>query len=259
MTDRTCSYCYETGHNKSACPVRKQRIEKTRLADPENWQVYSYDRDQARLKESRERAVRNRRCSFCGEAGHNRRGCRSFKAAKQACYEANREFRPKLLDYMTRFGIAPGGLMLMSESRWCDEKRQYIWAAHQYLITGIHWQNLNFNYTQEWDIRAHLQARSVKTGEVQVFALTSEDKYSSMIERYKETGEVKTPIIISPGPLAPEPPKGWLKSAPSTANFSHRFNDKDWDSSKFEASYVFDDAAQTKTWKEFKHAEQNDV
>ena len=201
MASRECSYCYNTGHNKTTCPVLKTRIEKLRLTEPESWRVISYDRDQKRLKESRERAVRNRVCSFCDRAGHNRRGCPAFKAVKQASYEANRELRPAILEYMTRIGLAPGALMVRSESDYDYEKRRHVWAT-------------------------------------------------------KETGEVKSPIVVSPGPVAPQTPRGWLESTPSWSNFNHRFKDKKWTLRSFKGGYQFTDALNTKTWKEF---ETNDV
>ena len=256
MASRECSYCYNTGHNKTTCPVLKTRIEKLRLTEPESWRVISYDRDQKRLKESRERAVRNRVCSFCDRAGHNRRGCPAFKAVKQASYEANRELRPAILEYMTRIGLAPGALMVRSESDYDYEKRRHVWATKHYIVTHINWENLNFNFSDDWDNCDHITARCMLTGRIESFALTSEGGYDRVMTEFKETGEVKSPIVVSPGPVAPQTPQGWLKSTPSWSNFNHRFKDKKWTLRSFKNGYQFTDALNTKTWKEF---ETNDV
>jgi len=256
MASKECSYCYNTGHNRTTCPVRKKRVEQLRLTDPENWAVYSYDRDQARLKQSRERAVRNRKCSFCGKPGHNRRGCPSLKAAKQACYEANRSFRPVLLEYMTRIGLAPGALMVRSESEFDFESRTYVWKNNHYIVRHINWENLNFNFVEEWDQRDHIEVRCMTTGRTTFFALTSEITYDKMVSQFKETGELKSAIVVSPGPMAPKPPEGWLKSTPSWSNFNHRFKDKEWTIDSFENSYQFSNAVVTNPWKEFT---QNDA
>ena len=248
---KECSYCYNTGHNKTTCPVRKKRVEQLRLTDPENWAVYSYDQDQSRLEESRRRAVRNRKCSFCERPGHNRRGCPSLKAVKQACYEANRSFRPVLLEYMTRIGLAPGALMVRSERDYNYDTRQYVWQNKHYIVRGINWELLNFNYAEEFDNRCHIDVMCMATGRNMSMALTSELGYDRLLSQFKETGEVKNGIVISPGPMAPKPPEGWLKSTPSWSNFSHRFKDKEWTIDSFANGYQFANATVTKAWREF--------
>ena len=251
MASKECSYCFKTGHNKTTCPRLKERVEKIRLTDPENWQVYSYDREQESLKESRKRAVRNRKCSFCYKAGHNRRGCPSFKAVKQACYEANRKFRPVLLEYMTRIGLAPGALMVRTESEFDYSTRKYVWQTKHYIVRHINWENLNFNFAEEWDQRDHIDVKCMMTGRIATFALTSELGYDSLFAQFKETGDVKNGIVVSPGPRAPRPPEGWLKSTPSWSNFNHRFKDKEWTIDSFANGYQFANATVTKAWREF--------
>ena len=68
-----CSYCGEKGHNRRGCPSLKKRLEQI-LAMPEDARNY----DERCLVSEFERKKRNnvdRKCSYCGERGHNRRTC----------------------------------------------------------------------------------------------------------------------------------------------------------------------------------------
>ncbi len=82
MARRTCGYCGGTGHNRSTCPVEKGNVEDIRAKYPDNWQVREYDQRHARRKETRLRASQDRKCSYCGEQGHNRRSCTTLKQHK---------------------------------------------------------------------------------------------------------------------------------------------------------------------------------
>ncbi len=251
MATRRCGFCNEAGHNRATCPNEKAMVEQLRKQNPDSLAVLAYDRRQVIRAEGRKRAVRNRKCTFCERPGHNRRGCPSLKAAKQACYEANRSFRPVLLEYMTRIGMAPGALMVRSESEYDFDTRKYTWKTKHYIVKSINWESLNFNFAEEWDQRNHINVKCMKTGRSTTIALTSELGYDKLISQFRKTGEIKSGIVISPGPMAPKPPEGWLKSTPSLSNFSHRFEDKEWTIDSFQSGYQFANAAVTKTWREF--------
>ena len=157
---------------------------------------------------------RNRKCSFCERPGHNRRGCPSLKAAKQACYEANRSFRPVLLEYMTRIGLAPGGVDGPFRVNIITILGSMSGRTSTTLSKNINWELLNFNFAEEYDNRCHIDVMCMATGRNMSMALTSELGYDRLLSQFKETGEVKNGIVISPGPMAPKPPEGWLKSTP---------------------------------------------
>ena len=58
-----CSYCYNTGHNRSSCPKLKKFIEE----NPDSWRA-------VQARDAKARASK-RKCSWCGNTGHNARTC----------------------------------------------------------------------------------------------------------------------------------------------------------------------------------------
>jgi ferredoxin len=253
MATRRCGYCQQTGHNRATCPVEKATVEAIRKQSPDSLIVRHYDRMQSMRREGRKRAVRNRKCSFCGRPGHNRRSCPSLKAAKRACYEANRRSRPAILEWMKTIGLAKGALMFAHVSKYDYEQRTYVYMPAQYIVTGINWGSLNFNYSLEWDIYDHIDAKCMLTGEKKFFPLPSEHHYANLIAAFKNGQTIRNAIVLGPAPNNPCPPKGWLDSKPSTANFAHRFYDAKWDIDSFQNAVMFTDAVTTDAWKEFIH------
>ena len=146
MARRTCGYCGGTGHNRSTCPTEKEAVEKLRAKDPDNWRVYEYDRRHTRRKESRLRASQDRKCSYCGEQGHNRRSCSTLKQHKHYADIANAEARVGILDYLRKEGIGPGALMVIGERFYDDKKEEYSRRLQTYLVAGLNWSALDFAY-----------------------------------------------------------------------------------------------------------------
>jgi len=72
-----CSNCYVVGHTKRSCPSLRQRAAEA-AAKPANERGYYDERaieQVARYNDS----VSTRSCSYCGEMGHNAKGCKIRK------------------------------------------------------------------------------------------------------------------------------------------------------------------------------------
>ena len=123
-----CSYCYESGHNKSSCPAYKQRIESYRAEfGDDHYLVRDWDAKKAR----KAAAVSNRKCSYCGEKGHNRAGCTKLKAAMAAFTARNAEYCENIYAALVESGIGPGAMLRMR--RWGD-------LYNTVMVVGINWE-----------------------------------------------------------------------------------------------------------------------
>ena len=239
MARRTCGYCGGTGHNRSTCPTEKEAVEKLRAKDPDNWRVYEYDRRHTRRKESRLRASQDRKCSYCGEQGHNRRSCSTLKQHKHYADIANAEARVGILDYLRKEGIGPGALMVIGERYYDQQTEAYHRRLGTHLVAGVNWKALDFAYfeTGKSD-REHPQNKEVlslvnlRTGEKSHMNLLPDEymqRKKREVELARETGEVPwglyTAVIVSPAETV-EPPQGWLDSRSDTHLLDLRFGGK---------------------------------
>ena len=239
MARRTCGYCGGTGHNRSTCPVERERIEAYRAKDPDAWQVYEYDRRHKRRKESRLRASQDRKCSYCHEQGHNRRSCPTLKQHKHYADVANAAARVGILDYLRKEGIGPGALMVIGERYYDQQTEAYHRRLGTHLVAGVNWKALDFAYfeTGKSD-REHPQNQEVlslvnlRTGEKIRMNLLPDDymqRKKREVELARETGEVPwglyAAVIVSPAETV-EPPQGWLESRSDTHLLDLRFGGK---------------------------------
>ncbi len=105
-----CSYCGGAGHNQSGCSAYKERIEQLR-ADfgDDHYSVRSYDEKKARKASS----AKNRKCSYCGEGGHNKAGCSKLKSAMEQFRTKNVEYRKNVLNALVENGLGPGAMLRM--------------------------------------------------------------------------------------------------------------------------------------------------
>ena len=127
-----CGYCYEKGHNKSACPKRKVDLKESierytkELAEnswPEDdWQRKNTERylrhskDQLHKMETR---GQNRKCGFCGDVGHTRRTCPHRKQKVDEALAATVDARKRIVERMIVDGFGPGALINVGNE---DEK-----------------------------------------------------------------------------------------------------------------------------------------
>ena len=143
-----CGHCYEKGHNKSACPKRKQDLKDNiehytkelanSTAPADDWQRQNMERYLRRSKDQlhkMETRGKNRKCGFCGEVGHTRRTCPDRKA-KVSSETANAvALRKEVAERMIIDGYGPGALVQVSHP---VERGQTSLAV----ITKVHLDNM---------------------------------------------------------------------------------------------------------------------
>ena len=119
-----CGYCYEKGHNKSACPKRKQDLKnnieryKQELADStapaddfQTRRTEGYLRHSEQELHKMENRGKGRKCGYCGEKGHTRRTCvhRKKKVAEEL--SKTLDVRRRTAERMMDHGFGPGALI----------------------------------------------------------------------------------------------------------------------------------------------------
>lgn len=132
-----CSHCFQSGHNKMGCSDYKQRIEELRaLYGDEYYTVREYDRKKNNKRES----SKTRKCSYCGQTGHNRAGCEKLKSAIAAYSARNAEYRANVISALVEWGLGPGA-MIQWDDYWGSKKTA--------LIVGIQWDKINMSVPLE--------------------------------------------------------------------------------------------------------------
>lgn len=127
-----CSYCCGRGHNKAGCPDFKDFIERQRTTNPHDYRVVAYDAKKAR----RAASAQNRRCSYCGEDGHNRASCSKLKAAMESYRCKNVQYRKNVLDALIENGLGPGAMITIE---------RYSGAITIKVITEVNWSEINMS------------------------------------------------------------------------------------------------------------------
>ena len=130
-----CGHCYEVGHNKSACPKRKQDLKEsieryTKELAEDNW---AYDWEKANteryLRNSKDQLHKmetrgqNRKCGFCGEEGHTRRSCPHRKAKVTEATTRAIDLRKFAAKQMIAEGFGPGALIQVPHPRHGSEQQ----------------------------------------------------------------------------------------------------------------------------------------
>ena len=250
MTRRSCGYCGDTGHNRATCPSEKERVESIRETRPESWTVNEYDRRQQSRKETRARAVANRACTYCGDAGHNRRSCSSRKDHLHRAHVANRVARADILRYMREQGIGVGAMMVLSSRVYDDEKDSYEYQAVPHLVTKVDWKTIDimyFNHGKLTDANQPLTLQNLHTGRKCPANLLTEEQMKEKIESLKAcleagttVGGIYSPVVIAPAPTV-NPPMGWRSSRKDTSSLEARFKDKEMCAYTFRSGWAWEE------------------
>ena len=100
-----CSYCYESGHNKSSCPKYAAKIEEIRQeSGDDHYAVAAYDRKKAKRKAK----AKDRKCSYCEGQGHNRATCPELRANILESQAKTATFRKAMYERMKALGVGVG-------------------------------------------------------------------------------------------------------------------------------------------------------
>jgi len=203
----TCSECYRTGHNKAGCPRRKERYQEA-LAIPEA------DRDwgQQRLVDSYESSKKrrsSRKCSYCSEAGHNRRKCTALSEHTGHVARQQAAFRMAFLEHVHDIGLQVGALVQQTGNH----------RAGAHVVLNIHWDNIDITQCGSNGLLRFIQTRPLSDlgnsrARTHSFTLKSPDtwatgpRYAGPQDRWQEDSYGIDVIGATHTPA--QPPEGWL-------------------------------------------------
>ena len=122
----TCSYCYNTGHNKRGCPRYKEHAAAGNVS--------SYQK------------LAPRRCSYCAQTGHDRRKCEDLHNDKVNTILSNRKWIELVIKDMEDNGVGIGTLLKVKDGYHGSDA-----AFNLAMITGFNWDNLFIKHpTKAW-------------------------------------------------------------------------------------------------------------
>ena len=202
-----CGHCNRLGHNKITCPALREDIEVLKeLFGAEHPEVKAYYTKRKQYsKKSSNNANKKRYCSYCFEAGHNRRTCSHLKSHKEEIMAKNFDWRKSILGMLKEAGVGVGSLIThdneyIGELPWTLKRGttgKDIW-----MITNINWNTINFFQPCEDTFTISLVKRPSTKRTVGLESLIV--KYS---KRY-ESSEGGWEVLSRSYSL--NPPKNWL-------------------------------------------------
>ena len=232
-----CGYCYETGHNKSSCPQKKQNHKdqiaayEKQIAEDDfsddwerNYAKRNLERHQKELNKSLNRG-KHRKCSYCGEEGHTRRTCSYRKGDMNNWIEKCIAAREKFAEKMTATGFGVGALAYYKDVYSGDRKDLV-------LIERVAWNLINQSVAvgENNHYADVCYGRSLKPDQYyangRLYQLQLPSSVSNIDdEELPHRFDQRCPDIISPAPVSV--PEEFLtrESAMDAAKESHIFND----------------------------------
>jgi hypothetical protein len=227
-----CRYCHAKGHNKSTCPHYALRIEELREGHgDDHYAVAEYDAKKAKRRSS----GKSRKCSYCGEGGHNRKTCVILKSDMQQVKQKNAEYRKEIYKHIVYHGISTGAIITSDNNTRLKHGADIKSDRYRLpmIITRVNWENINiweveFRYfSSTLGERSPFNVKSIDALSsrysstmgfpldydllwnkmpIDIFAMYNGDNENDWYARYKNTYFC---TVVSPVPIE-NPPLGWL-------------------------------------------------
>ena len=183
-----CSYCGTQGHNRRGCQALKNWVKE----NPDSFEGMKAKRNKASAK--------NRSCSYCKEPGHTRRKCAQKNQHIQDFVGINSEYVKKVACWMKDEGIEPGTLIRVEENEWSHKTREYSTMTFIYLITGIRYQDINYEAMHKLGYRyaapdVVLAKRVDKENHPRIFKLPHHEELNNLKTRYSGD-EIEVPFEV---------------------------------------------------------------
>lgn len=138
-----CGYCGQSGHNQRSCKVKKEHEDRQLEEHPDSlWSKQILrQRGNKRLK-----ARQPRKCSYCGEQGHNRRGCSLLKQDKDKVMSRLVSYRKQVAQEMESAGLAVGSLISIPYNAGWNNQGDIL-----ALVTDIKWDSFTHMFADAWN------------------------------------------------------------------------------------------------------------
>ena len=212
----TCSECYQTGHNRAGCPRRKERYQEA-LARPEEERGY-YENSLIREMEAKKNSNTKRKCSYCGESGHNRRKCEPLAEHTGYVQLQQEAFRAAFLEHIRKIGLNIGSLFKGTGAYTSDISLG--------VVVDIDWNEISITHLAG-GLQRFLKVRPLSQlnvdGSLHSCCITRPDHWP-IGENFptKETAWVEMRYsgeVLGPTDTPVEPPYGWLTDTQPVKEF----------------------------------------
>ena len=178
-----CSHCYQTGHNKRACPsltdeikrryeyqikeieayraMSDAEIERTNTDRQWNIDYHTNKANSAResylkrtkidlatgqkvtAKAAKAARMKNVTCGYCGLKGHTRRVCQNVKNDYAIYAERTRQVREEWYEKFKALGVGIGTMVIAKRNGFNPKTDEYGAITVTGLITGIEWKTID--------------------------------------------------------------------------------------------------------------------
>ena len=247
----TCSHCYQSGHNKRACPsltaeikrryeYQMKEIEAYRtMSDAEiertntdrQWNIDYHTNKANRARElylkrtkidlatgekvsnkvAKAERMKNVTCGYCKERGHTRRTCTHVKRDKQVFIEETRRMRIAALESARDLGIGVGSILPIRSTGYDKDGEWRSDLLTLRYIKSVAWDDCHANSTKL--TVTHVDARKLAAPDQHRY--TSRDQF----ERLVQANDKALRYADAEGQDLPvssliptlDPPKGWLQ------------------------------------------------
>ena len=142
-----CSYCWETGHSKRACPdLHPNGTPAQQRAKAREEEKAQRKLDRAQRREDKAAGIKvakvPRKCGYCKDYGHMRRHCEALTADKARLVEVTLDYRNKLVDEVVMQGIGKGALVASKVRAWSNVANDYVNTTRYAMITKTDFEGM---------------------------------------------------------------------------------------------------------------------
>lgn len=252
-----CSHCYQTGHNRRACPQLTQElkqsyerqmryVEEYRTAtdgelknrgEDREWNInyHTNKADEARKaylkrtkidlatgkkvtnKAAKAERMKKVTCGYCGHTGHTRRVCQNAKNDYKVFVERTKQVRAEWLEKAVTSGFGIGSLAIIEKRGYLPEGGYGTYTLTG-LVSSIEWSNIN----------AH-------NPDASAFVMKTSDDMKGVTGYYRR-GMPTLPLSatehssykIVPSGILPSPPDNWMDDMPTIKEVFDTKQERPW-------------------------------
>jgi len=259
----TCSHCYQSGHNKRACPSLTAEIKRRyeyQIKEIETYRAMSdaeiertntnrqWNIDYHTNKANRERELylkrtkidlatgqkvtakvakaermKNVTCGYCNKTGHTRRTCQNVKNDYAIYVEQTRRVRERWYEHFKALGVGPGTMVIAERNGFNPKTDEYGPITVTGLITGIEWQT----------VTAHREGSPLK---ITTNAQLRGERYTrnnigdlSLRQLDPESAYAHSKLTVSPTGKVPAMPENWTTDVKPIKEVFSTKDERSWD------------------------------
>jgi len=144
----SCSYCGDYEHNRVTCSLRKDRVGALRKEGVTQHYLLHEEDLRKESKEHQKKYAKTRTCSWCEEAGHNRRTCPDLKERKSEFLRYQVPFRREVFAAFKEAGIGVGTLVKYLRNEFNPVTGQNEKVSRLMVVINIDWPSFRWDWAR---------------------------------------------------------------------------------------------------------------